>query len=298
MPSPLSPLRSRLLVTALSCAAIAGCAGSPGTSGAPDAAGSSDAGQAVGIPDGHKASGARVRVANLFNPITGDPGPIDVYADPYVEAGAKPLITVQYGQVSPPFDPTVADDAGDMFLSFYAAGVTGNGNELMSQTETLKGGEDIVFYLSTGTLQDSGKYGGALGTEFAKSTIDFGDPTLAPGKAQLNISAIGLDKILKNPDSLSWIVSFGAGCAPGINGDANNISIIDPGTTGADYALDPGQVTISLHPYDGSSGNLPDCTNASALDTQVQAAAGQKLLLILYAPKDGQLKSLLIPVTG
>lgn len=299
MPSPHSRLRFRLLAAALSCAAIAGCSGAPsGATVPPGGAGAAGTTQPVVVPDGNRPSGARVRVANLFNPITGDPGPIDVYAAPWVEAGAKPLLSVPYGEVSPAFDPTVSDDAGDMALSFYAAGVTGNGNELMSQTETLKGGENIVFYLATGDLQASGKYGGALGTQFAVSTVDFGGPTLAPGTALLTVSAIGLDKILKNPDKTSWIVSLGHGCAPGINGDANNISIIDPGTTGAEYPLDAGQTTVSFHPYDGTSGNVPDCANASALDAQVQAAAGQKVLLVLYAPKDGQLKALVIPVSG
>jgi hypothetical protein len=298
MPSPQSRLRFRLLIAALSCVAIAGCSAAPsGDTAPPGGAGATDTTPVV-VPDGNKPSGAKVRVANLYNPITSDPGPIDIYAAPWVDAGAKPLLSVPYGQVSPAFDPTVSDDAGDMFLSIYASGVTGNGNELMSQTETLKGGENIVFYLGTGDLQDSGKYGGALGTEFGVSSGDVGNPTMAPGTALLTISAIGLDKIVKNPDTTSWIVSLGHGCAPGINGDANDISIIDPGTTGADYPLVAGQTTISFHPYDKSSGNLPDCTNASVLDAQVQATAGQKLVLVLYAPKDGQLKALVIPVTG
>jgi hypothetical protein len=299
MSNPLSRLRFRLLVAALSCAAIAGCSSAPSSATAPPGgASATDTTVPVVVPDGNKPSGAKVRVANLFNPITGDPGPIDVYAAPWVEAGAKPLLSVPYGEVSPAFDPTVADDAGDMFLSFYASGVTGNGSELISQTETLKGGENIVFYLATGSLQDSGKYGGALGTAFAVSTVDFGGPTLAPGKALLTVSAIGLDRILKNPDKLAWIVSFGHGCAPGINGDANDISIIDPGTTGGEYALDTGPVTISFHPFDSTAGTAPDCSNPSVLDAQVQATAGQKLVLVLYAPKDGQLKALVIPVTG
>ena len=200
--------------------------------------------------------------------------------------------------MSPAFDPTVSDDAGDMFLSFYASGVTGNGSELMSQTETLKGGEDIVFYLGTGDLQDSGTYGGQLGTAFAVSSVDLGGPTLAPGKALLTIAPIGLDKILKNADPIEWIVSFGHGCDPGINGDANDVSMISPKSTGGEYALDAGQTTVSFHPYDTTSGNLPDCSNTSILDAQVQATAGQKLVLVIYAPKDGQLKTLLIPVTG
>jgi hypothetical protein len=299
MPSPNSRLRFRLLVAALSCAAIAGCSAAPsGATPPPGGPGATDATVPVVVPDGNKPSGAKVRVANLFNPITGDPGPIDVYADAWADSGSKPLISVPYGEVSPAFDPTVADDAGDMFLSFYQSGVTGNGNELISQTETLKGGEDIVFYLATGSLQDSGRYGGALGTAFAVSTVDFGGPTLAPGKALLTVSAVGLDKILKNPDALSWIASFGQGCAPGIDGDPNNIAIIDPGTTGAEYALDPGQATVSFHPYDTTSGNVPGCTNASDLNVPLQATAGAKLLLILYAPKDGELKALVISVTG
>ena len=70
--------------------------------------------------------------------LTAEPGPIDIYPDPWVDAGAKPLISIPYGTVSDYFDPTVADEQGDMFLSAYRSGETGNGNALADQTETLK----------------------------------------------------------------------------------------------------------------------------------------------------------------
>jgi len=54
------------------------------------------------------------------------PGPIDVYAAPWAGDGDNPLLSVPYGTVSEYFDPTVSDDAGDMFLSMYWAGTKGN----------------------------------------------------------------------------------------------------------------------------------------------------------------------------
>lgn len=252
----------------------------------------------MNVPDGNKPSGATVRIVNLYNPIKGAPGPIDIYAAPWVEAGAKPLLSVPYGQVSPPFDPTVADDQGDMFLSFYASGVTGNGSELMSQDETLKGGENIVFYLATGDLQDtSGTYGGELGTQFAPSASDTLDHATPPaGKALVNVQALGLDKVLTNAATTHWIASFGAGCDPGLGGDANDINEIDPGS-GVEYAVEAGQTTLSLHLDPQTSSDVPDCKNASALDVPLTTKAGEYDLLMIYAPKDGELKTLFMTVS-
>src|SRR4051794_33105301 len=109
---------------------LAACGGaSPGGGGAqtgglptdkPDV---TDDGAAAG--PGGRPSGATVRIVNVYN--GGDKAAsIDVYAAPWVSDGATPLLTVPYGTVTEFFDPTVADEAGDMFLSFYRHGETGN----------------------------------------------------------------------------------------------------------------------------------------------------------------------------
>jgi hypothetical protein len=272
--------------------------GSPAASTSGAAAGTP--GAAGGLPAGHRPSGAKVRIVNAYAPLNGDPGPIDVYAAPWAAEGDKPILSVPYGTVSDYFDPTVSDDAGDMFLSMYWAGTQGNGTELISQTETLKGGEVITFIVATGdSTQDSGRPFGSIQAFFqTASGGTFGQTTPAPGKALLIVDSNGVENVIAKPDSATWFFSAGTGCTKAINDDANSLSGAGPGGGGT-YQLDPGSYTGSIHSYAKDDPSIPTCDNAALIgNLAIKAAADQTAILLIYAPKDGDLRTLFIPLDG
>ena len=272
--------------------------GGPGSPASSAATGVPSAGG--GLPAGNRPSGAKVRIVNAYAPLNGDPGPIDVYAAPWAGDGDAPLLSVPYGTVSEYFDPTVSDDAGDMFLSMYWAGTKGNGNELVSQTETLKGGEVITFIVATGdSTQDSGRRFGSIQAFFqTASGGTFGQSTPAPGKALLIVDTTGVENVIAKPDSATWFFSAGTGCTKGINDDANSLTGAGPGSGGT-YQLDPGSYTGSIHAYAKDDPSIPTCDNAALIDKlAIKAVADQTAILLIYAPKDGDLRTVFIPLDG
>ncbi len=301
----------RTFILVAACVLLVGCSSSgPAPSGAASGGGgpaASDAGAAAGsaaagggVPAGNRPSGAKVRIVNAYTPLNGDPGPIDVYAAPWAADGDTPLLSVPYGTVSPYFDPTVSDDAGDMFLSMYWAGTKGNGSELVSQTETLKGGEVITFIVATGdSTQDSGRRFGSIQAFFqTASGGDLGQSTPAPGKSLLVVDTNGTENVIAKPDSATWFFSAGSGCTKGINDDANSLTGAGPGGGGT-YQLDPGSYTGSIHAYAKDNSSIPTCDNPALIgNLAIKAIAGQTAILLIYAPKDGDLRSLFIPLDG
>ena len=280
--------------------APSGAASSDGSPGSSDLAASTGAPAGGGLPAGNRPSGAKVRIVNAYAPLDGDPGPIDVYAAPWASDGDTPLLSVPYGTVSEYFDPTVSDDAGDMFLSMYWAGTKGNGNELVSQTETLKGGEVITFIVATGdSTQDSGRRFGSIQAFFQTASGEaFGQSTPAPGKALLLVDTNGTENVLTAPDSTAWYFSAGTGCTKAINDDTNTLSGVGPGG-GSTYQLDPGSYTGSIHAYASDDTTIPTCDNPALVgNLAIKAVADQTAILLVYAPKDGDLRTLLIPLDG
>jgi hypothetical protein len=252
------------------------------------------------LPAGHRPSGAKVRIVNAYAPQNGDPGPIDVYAAPWAGDGDTPLLSVPYGTVSEYFDPTVSDDAGDMFLSMYWAGTKGNGSELISQTETLKGGEVITFIVATGdSTQDSGRRFGSIQAFFQTASGGaLGQSTPAPGKGLLFVDTNGSENVIAKPDSTTWYFSAGTGCTKAINDDANTLSGAGPGGGGT-YQLDPGSYTGSIHAYAKDDPSIPTCDNPALIgNLAIKAIADQTAILLVYAPKDGDLRTLFIPLDG
>jgi hypothetical protein len=291
------------------CVLVVGCSsggsgsstaepGSRTSGGAQPSGAGSVAGAGGGLPAGRRASGAKVRIVNAYAPLNGDPGPIDVYAAPWAAAGDTPLVSVPYGTASAFFDPTVSDEAGDMSLSFYWAGTTGNGSELASQSETLKGGEIMTFILTTSSsTQDAGRRFGEIQPFFEHASGDsLSQATPAPGKALLVVDSLGLDQVLPATANSTWYFSTGNGCTKTIGDDANSLTAAGPGGTGT-YQLDPGSYTGSIYAYPSDATAFPTCnTNALIGNLAIQAVAGRTVILLIYGPKVGDLRTLFIPL--
>ena len=264
----------------------------PGVTASPDGGGGGEDTGSGRIP-----SGAKLRIFNAYADPDGAPVALDVHAAPWVLEGAKPLLSVDYGTLSPVFDPTVGDEAGNMFLSGYAKGETGNGNEVFSDTETLKGGEVITYVIARGTsTMGNGRNGAIFQTLFDPTVAGTDGATPAPGKGRVVVTAAGLDTVLSG--DTSWYASFGKGCTLGINDDEMGRSLVSPGTSGAAYDLDPGTYTFSLHPYD-SSAATPECAGTPDFTgLEVPVESGRVSLVFLYAAKPDGLTGVAIPLSA
>lgn len=242
-------------------------------------------------PEG-KSSGALIRVFNAYTPLNGEPGPIDLYPEPFVLEGATPNRSVPYGTLSEPFDPTVKDDDGNMFLSAYWGGTTGNGDNLVNKTETLKGGEVITYFIATGDVTQEGS-----GRRFGSIQAFFHDPPsgglstdVPAGKGLLTVSTIGLDKVLSAPESYGLYFGTGAGCTKAIGDTDFSQTGVGPGSA-ADFALDPGD-------YTGTVYNDATCAaNPIVANVPFTIEEGGRNVLFVYAPKDKDFRSAVVPLT-
>lgn len=283
-----------LVVVGAFVAACGSSTGSSGNTAGPATAGPgspTDAGG--GGAGGGRASGAKVRIVNVYN---GGPtaASIDVYAAPWVLAGAKPLLTVPYGTATDFFDPTVADEAGDMFLSFYRHGETGNGTEVMSQTETLKGGEVITYVLmSDAEMRDDGTPKLYLQSLFHGSTGGILSATPQPGNGVILVNMHGLSPAVAKPaDGGSWFMSTGNGCTKAIGNDEFTLDAAWPGD-GTRYGLAPGDYTLSFHP--SPVGDFPSCTTTPTLSgVKASVTGGVTTLVVAYAPSATEIKTMVL----
>jgi hypothetical protein len=246
---------------------------------------------------GGQPSGAKVRIVNVYN--GGDAAAsIDVYAAPWVLDGATPLLSVPYGTVTDFFDPTVSDDQGDMFLSFYRHGETGNGTELISQTETLKGGEIITFLLMSDIdTRVDGTPILYLQALFHQASAGFLGATPEPGTGLVLVSMHGIEPAIPPlAGGESWYLSAGTGCAKAVGNDEFTLTAAGPGD-GTKYALAPGDYSLSLHP--SVPDTFPDCsTPALVSGIDVTVAADQTTLVVVYAPSASDIRTMVVPLTN
>lgn len=254
-----------------------------------------------GGPSGtkHLPSGAKARIFNAYAPLNEDPGTLDFYAEPWASKGDKPLLSVPYGQVSKWFDPTVVDEDGNAFLSVYWSGTIGDDNSLISKTETLKGGELITYFVTTGSeTQESGRRYAGMQTFFAdEDLVPFGVDVSTQGKAFLVVSSVGIDEVIENPDDSIFNFSLGDGCAKAIDDDEFSLTAVGPGTSGT-YLLDPGSYTGSIHARAFDDFTPATCDGEPILDDiEFDLEADQKAALFIYAPKDGEFRSQFVSLT-
>jgi len=261
----------RLLTLVAVGALVSACGGSSGNGGptsgtqtaGPEATTSGGGGGLAGRP-----SGAKVRIVNVYN---GGPtaASIDVYAAPWVLDGATPLLSVPYGE-------------------------TGNGTEVMSQSETLKGGEVITYVLmSDAEMREDGTPKLYLQSLFHGSTGGGLGATAAPGDGVILINMHGLEPAVAKPaDGGSWFMSTGKGCTKAIGNDEFTLDAAWPGD-GTRYGLAPGDYTLSFHP--SPVGTFPDCSTTPTLaGVQAKVAADETTLVVAYAPSANELKTMVL----
>jgi hypothetical protein len=275
---------------------LAACGGSAGDGGpetgtTPTSGSTTDGG---GSGPGGRPSGAKLRVVNVYNGGPTAPS-IDVYTAPWVLDGATRLLNVPYGTATEFFDPTVADDAGDMFLSFYRPGETGNGTELISQTETLKGGEIITYILmSDAESRDDGTPKLYLQSLYHSPDGGFYDATPEPGKGILLVNMHGIEPAVATPEGMNWYLSAGQGCTRSINDTPDTLTASGPGD-GTKFAFDPGTYTLSLHP--STPDGFPDCSTPALISgITVTITAGTNSVLVVYAVTATDVRSMVLPL--
>lgn len=286
-----------LAIVAMLAAACGG--GGPSTTSAAGATDDAGAGLATfngggGGGGGNQASGARVRVFNGYSPITSEPGAIEVYGDSFVGDDSKPVMSVPYGTLSGFFDPGVFDAEGDASLTFLPAGQKGQDKALMTQSETLHAGDVLTIYVGTGDKRDDGTFGVFDQVYFHHPTGNGGADTPPPGSGLLIVTSSGLDGLMTSAANQSWYVSYGNGCESGLGGGDGITVTVSPGQTGATYELPPGHVKVAI--YARPSDQAAACTGEPIARAEVDAKAGTIDVLVLYAPKDGQLKAQMIPL--
>ncbi len=287
----------------IACLLLAGCSSGPAAATAPNGStvGPDETVAATQADDGlptRQPSGAKVRIINAYVPLSGQPGPIDIYPAEWVLEGAKPLISVPFGTASDFFDPTVSDASGNMALSAYRSGETGNGNEVASQTETLKGGEIITMIVTTGqNLQSGGDRYGGMQVFFSDTSGGvFGQASPEPGKGVVIVSSVGIENIMAKPDAEHWYLSTGNGCTKSIGDSQDTLTGNGPGS-GATYSLTPGTYSASIVSVPGSSQDFPTCTGPSIVGSvPLTVTADRSVLLFIYAAKQGDLKTMVLPL--
>jgi hypothetical protein len=299
--------RMSLVAIALTLAACSGgsaATGSPAPnqtgSTPPATAGASAADPGTAAPGGAsgfdgKPSGTKVRVFNAYMDPVGTGVGLDLYPVPYITEATKPLLSVPFGTLSPVFDPLKSDDAGNSFLVGYATGEFGNGNEVMSLSNTLKGNEVILYLVARGTGQMGNGRAGALSETIYDPTAGGSSSTPPPaGKGRVLISASGLDQTFSK--DLAWSVSFGDGCTLGPDDTQYASQLVSPGTSGSVYELKPSTYTMSLHTYT-SGGDIPTCKDKPVFEVQVPVVDGKVVEVFLWATKKDALQAAVIPLS-
>lgn len=273
-----------LLVTACG----SGDAGTPGVTATAPTGGSGPGATAVAGP----GSGAKARIVNLYVPATGAPGPVEVYLKPFALEGDTPAFSVPYGEIGTFFDPDPDGDT-NVFLSVYRPGVTGNGNSIMSWTDTVATGDVTTSVLATGPNTDSD--GNRFGQTFEFDHGPAGQLAVpSAGLALLVVNAAALENVIPDLGDSYLFVSTGQGCAPAYYDTADTRSLLG---RQLEYQLPPTTTTISIHRYPADESGFADCSNTPLLaDVPVAIGAAGPVLLLLYAPNVDEYRTMLVPL--
>jgi hypothetical protein len=245
-------------------------------------------------PPRNRPSGAHVRIVNAYAPAEGMRGTLEVYPASLWSEGDKPLVTIPYGQASSLFDPTVADESGNMFLAAYLGGSTPKATPVSSWTATLKGGEQITYFLTSSEEPGIGRPTASLHTY--EHEIRGDQPRPGPGKGLLIVQGAALYQGLPEGPQPLFYLSVGAACAKSYHEETPGQTPVQQGS-GPEYELDPGDYTVSIHPESGTEFP-PKCGSSPVVgNIPVRVTAGERSILFIFAPRNRQFATLLVPLT-
>ncbi len=236
---------------------------------------------------------ARVRFVNLFTNPTYPNSAIDVMqgfsgSDPC----GKKLATVAFGQASDYVDVTADDPSGNWEVAGYVGGSTATDHQIITQSETWKGGEQVTIVFE-GAEAQSGLPAGSGGDQVFFENGSQGDlsgfATVA-GKAVVGIAATALQYVVKD-GAWSAGVAGQSACLRAVGDTATTTSSIG-GTELVQYLVAPGTTQIGLYPSDpGTCTGTPNIGPAT-----IDAAAGSRTYVFAYGQDAQHLKLLVLPV--
>jgi hypothetical protein len=238
---------------------------------------------------------AKVRFVNLFTNATYKAEDIQVLqgfsgADPC----GKKLATVPYGTASDYVDVTAGDDSGNWNAGAYVGGATDQNHEIITQSETWKGGEQVtIVFMGAQSQAGNSPSAGADQTFFEKNDTGGSEsfPSVA-GKAVVGIGAAALQYVVKDG---SWRAGIAgkAGCLKSADDTATSTTNIG-GTSLVQYPVDAGTLQLSLYPSDpGTCAGKADMGPVS-----VDASAGGRTFVLAYGTTAQDLKLLVLPVAS
>ena len=245
-----------------------------------------------GQPGSIRASGARIRVVNLYNGAAALSA-IDVYGN-YQAIGA-PLMSVPYGTASDWFDPGILDDQRNAEVTFFPAGKHTPDDLLVDQSETLRGTERITMILGTG---DNKK---ADGTSYGQLEVQFENSTMNPlPTPHSNQSLVEVDPLSlagwpgaggSAPSGYMYL-STGSGCLKTVGNEGDDTVGVQPLSAhrgSARFSIPAGAQKLSLHASE-------TCTDSSPYpDIAVNLTAGQAARVLLYSGNGKDLNTLVLP---
>jgi hypothetical protein len=262
-------------------------AGNGATTSAPDAGGNSNCYTTPGTQT------AKVRFVNLFTNATYPQGDIDVWQGYGASDGCgKKLATIKYGEATDYIDVTAADKDGNWSATGFVPGGADEDHEIINQTETWKGGEQVtIVFMTNDPSNGQPEHTGSVSAVFEKDPAQ--EPSFAPvpGKGVIGVSANALQYVDKEG---AWIggIAGQTACLLG-PGDTENTRTNVGGTSLISYPVPPGSVDFGL--FNSIPGK---CTGTPAIGpATIDAAAGSRTLVFAYGPDKQNEKLLVLPVT-
>ncbi len=238
---------------------------------------------------------ARVRFVNLFTNPTYPSSDIDVWQGfSATDSCGKKLATIKYGTASDYIDVTAGDESGNWETAAYIAGSTDDKHQVMTQTETWKGGEQVtITFQGAETDSTSGLPPSAGGDQTFFEKPEVGDvssfKTIAD-KALLGIAATSVQYIDK---AGAWVAGVaGEPACLKADGDTEFTRTNIGGTELVLYPVAPGSIQLGLYPSQPGT-----CTGAAAIGpAPINVAAGSRTLVFVYGTAAKSLKLLVLPV--
>ena len=298
-------LRAAALV-AVAIVAAGACGGSSSKGTAPTTKGSNNSGAATTTSTTGGGNGscytkagtqkARVRFVNLYTNSTYPGGSIDVYqgygAD---DPCGKKLATVSFGTASDYLDVTASDESGNWSATAYVAGSTAKDHQIISQSETWKGGEQVTLVFEGGEGGNGlppAAGGDQVFFEKSSNSTDAESFPTVPGKAVLGIAATSLQYV---EPSGAWVagVSGQSGCLLAV-GDTSTTRTNIGGTELVQYPVAAGSLSVGLYKSDpGTCTGTPDIGPASVTTT-----AGSRTFVFAYGTTPTSLKLVVLPIAS